>query len=98
MAVLDTYNAGPTSTASGAFLNLQPAGATECVIHNVMWGPGNIEFQYWDGSNLIVVYSDTIGAGGSLTTQQFHCTNAKYYRIKSTSATILLAADGIYTK
>ncbi len=85
----------PTSTASGAFLNLQPAGSTEIVVHTIEYA-GAVEIQRWDGTSLIALLADAIA--GYKDGLQFHCTNTNYIRVKSTAATILIAASGMYTK
>jgi hypothetical protein len=98
VAVLDVVWFGPTSVGNGNYLSLQPAGSTEVVIHNVHVPVDKaVQFVVWDGTNEIVIDDDATYAGRQGV--QWHCTNAKYYRVKNVSgAPIFLAADGVVTR
>ncbi len=96
MAAGDVANFGPTSTATGAYLDLQPSAGVEVVIHNIAY-ESSMELYYYDGTNQILV--DTDSTGGSRLGLFLHCTNAKRYRIKNTdAASKFLSADGMTTK
>jgi hypothetical protein len=98
VAVLDVVWFGPTSVGNGNYLDCQPAGSTEVVIHNVHVPTDKaVEFYVYDGTNEIKMDDDATYGGRQGV--QWHCTNAKRYRIKNVSgAPIFLAADGVVTK
>jgi hypothetical protein len=97
MAVGDVAQFGPTSTANGSFLDLQPSAGVEVVIHNLGYGNA-MELWLHSGSADVMVGSDA--TAGGLLNCQLHCTNTVYYRIKNVSggAASVLTADGITTK
>lgn len=96
MAAGDVAIFGPTSTATGAWLALQPSAGVEVVIHNIGYA-GAMELEFYDGTNLVKMDED--GTAGSRVGLFLHCTNSKYYRIKNVSgATGFLCADGMTTK
>jgi hypothetical protein len=96
MAAGDVANFGPTSTATGAYLDLQPSAGVEVVIHNIAYEAA-MELYYYDGTNQIKVDEDT--TGGSRLGLFLHCTNSKRYRIKNVdAASKYLSADGMTTK
>jgi len=96
MAAGDVADFGPTNTASGSYLDLQPNAGVEVVIHNIAYG-GAMELYRYDGTNQILVDADS--GGGSREGLFLHCTNTKRYRIKNTdAASQLLSADGMTTK
>lgn len=95
MAAGTVYQLGPTSTANGSYLDIQPASGDEVVIHNIYYA-GAVEFEYYDGTNTIKFDSDT--TSGARLVCAFHCTNSKRVRVKNVSGgSIYIAADGIYT-
>ena len=99
MAAGDAYAVAPTSTATGSFLDLQPGGSVEVVVHNVYVPTGTAYELYWyDGTNSILFLS--MPAGGAALNLQCHCVGTtKYVRIKNVSgATAYLGADGMTTK
>jgi len=99
MAAGDAYVVQSAAVANGSFLDLQPTAGLEVVVHNI-YVPIQASFElYWyDGTNTIKFDLDLGGVGGRFN-QQFHCTNAKYVRVKNTSGSAQnLGADGIYTK
>lgn len=98
MAAGDVFNAGPTSTANGATLAIQPGAGVEAVIHNVYSPTGSAFTLAWtDGSNPVTFLS--MPAGGGALNLQCHVTNAKYLLLTNTSgATAYFAADGMVTK
>jgi hypothetical protein len=96
MAAGDVANFGPTSTANGSFLDLQPSAGVEVVIHNIGYA-GAMELYYYDGANSVKMDEDA--TAGSRMAVFLHCTNSKYYRIKNVSGgTVYLSADGMQTK
>jgi hypothetical protein len=98
MAAGDAYIKTPTSTASGSFLDLQPSGSVEVVVHDIYVATGSAyEVYYSDGTNNILYLS--MPAGGGALNLQAHCTNSVYVRVKNTSgSTIFMAASGMTTK
>lgn len=98
MAAGDAYIKAPTSTATTAFLDLQPGASVEVVIHNIYVATGSAyEVYYSDGTNNILALS--MPAGGAALNLQMHCSNTYYVRVKNTSgSTIYLSADGMTTK
>lgn len=87
---------GPTSVSSGSYLDLQPSGAVEGVIHNITHD-GGIEIYGYDGTNNVGPL--TIPAAGIETNLQFHVANAKRYRVKNTETTSkYIFACGMTTK
>jgi hypothetical protein len=96
MAAGDIQFFGPTSTAAGSSLALQPGAAVEVIVHNFSYG-GAMELYFTDGVNSILVDADA--TGGSRMNVNLHCSNAKYYSIKNVaSGAQYLAADGYTTK
>ncbi len=98
MAAGDVFQEGPTSIADAAFLDIQPTASVEWVIHNAYVPEDkDVEFYYYDGTNLILF--DSAVVGGTRFNHNWHATNTKYVRIKNVSGgAIFLAADGIVTK
>ncbi len=97
MAAGDVFQEGPTSTNNDAFLDIQPAGTIEWVIHNVYVPLGvDVEFEYYDGSILIKFDEDAVD--GTRFMVNWHVTNGTRVRIKNVSGSAaILAADGIIT-
>lgn len=84
------------SVANNAYLDLQPAAGVEWCIHNISYA-GAVEIYFYDGSNLLKVDSDTTFGGRFC--MLYHCTNAKYYRVKNVSGSaMLISYDGVVTK
>lgn len=98
MAVLDTYLLH-SSVATTAYLDLQPAGSTEIVVHNLYIPSGaTVTIERYDGTNSLL-FTGTLTGPLTLTNLQWHCTNADRIRVRNTHAsTQRLAADGVYTK
>lgn len=96
MAAGDVKQVGPTSTASGARLTVQPGASEEWVIHNVYAPAGvSITVEMFDGTNVIAF--DTLT--GALYDVRLHLTNSKYLRVLNNDASSqLLMADGVQTK
>jgi len=83
------------SVANNSFLNVQPGAGVEWVIHNFHHA-GGAELQFFDGTNFILLDTDTEGGVWS---GAFHVTNLVYYRVKNTSGgTVNLGYDGVQTK
>jgi len=86
---------GMSSIAAGAYLDLQPAGTVEWVIHNI-YHASDAELHQYDGTNDILVESH-YGKGGWLG-YFFHCRNALRIRVKNTNtAAQYIGYDGIVT-
>ena len=99
MAVGDTYLLH-SSISAGAYLDLQPAGSTEIVIHNIyVPSAAPVTVERYDGTNSLI-WTGTLTGPFVLTNLQHHCTNSDRLRVKNThgSTAYRLAADGIYTK
>ena len=86
------------SVASGAYLDLNPAGTEHIVIHNVYVVTGNSwSLHYYDGTNRITM--DSNGPDGGLYNQFFHCKAGTRLQVRNDAGTSqLLAADGVYIK
>lgn len=99
MAVGDKYILH-SSVNAGAFLDAQPGGSTEIVIHNI-YVPDvcPITVERYDGTNSLV-FTGTLVGPLILTNLQHHCTNGDRIRVKNThgSNAYRLAVDGVYTK
>ncbi|MDI6872583.1 MAG: hypothetical protein QME79_14765 [Bacillota bacterium] len=95
MAVGDVKS-GLQSVNASAYLNIQPPGTEEWVVHNLYWG-GQVELYVSDGINDLKFDSDS-SAGGRLA-MVFHVRNGQYLRVKNMGASaILIGYDGIQTK
>lgn len=82
--------------ALGNFLDLKPSAGEEWVIHNIGHG-GSVELYFSDGTNNILV--DSSAGSGSWAAYYFHCTSARYYRVKNVDAgSIYISYDGVQTK
>jgi hypothetical protein len=96
MASGDVFNTAVTATAQNAYLSLQPGAGTEIVVHNITQST-DATLEYYDGSTAVTV--DTVIGAGAWIGMWFHCTNARFYRVKNTNAASNnLCADGMYTK
>ncbi len=86
-----------SSIAAGSYLDLQPSGTIEWVIHNI-YHENDITVEYYDGSNSLVFQTE-VGAG-VIGFCNFHCTNGHRIRVKNAhaSAAKLIGYDGIVTK
>jgi len=94
LAVGDVVNE-ITSIAAGAYLDLQPSGTIEWVIHNI-YHESDIQLEYYDGTNSLVF--DTDAGAGVYAKFAFHCTNAHRIRVKNAAGTAkLIGYDGIVT-
>jgi regulation of enolase protein 1 (concanavalin A-like superfamily) len=92
----DVYQAGVSSVAQNAYLNLQPAAGAEIVVHNISHST-DATLEFYDGSTAVSV--DVATGSGSWMGIFLHCTNTKYYRVKNTNAAANnICADGMYTK
>ena len=98
MAAGDAYIKAPASTASGSYLDLQPAGSVEVVVHNIYVATGSAyEVYYSDATNHILALS--MPSGGAAMNLQMHCSNSYFVKVKNTSgSTIYMSADGMTTK
>ena len=97
MAAGDVFWEGPTSIADQGFLDIQPTGAIEWVIHNIYVDEGvAVEIYVFDGTNSIGFDSDAVD--GTRLVHNFHATNSIRIRVKNVSGgAAFLAADGIET-
>jgi hypothetical protein len=94
MAVGDTFN-GLSSVSSGSYLDIQPSGTVEAVIHNI-YHSSDVQLEYFDGTNSVVF--DSASGMGVYAKYSFHVTNAKRIRVKNTSGSAqLIGYDGIVT-
>ncbi len=84
------------SVAAGAYLDIQPSGTVEWVIHNI-YHEYDVTIEVYDGSNSLIFDSDL--GSGVYAKYAFHCTNSQRIRVKNThvSAAKLIGFDGIVT-
>lgn len=96
MAAGDAYILAPATVTNGSYMDLQPSGSVEVVVHNIYVPEGTaIELYYYDGADTILHLSTNT----SLYNLQFHCTNGAYIRVKNVSgSSAIFAADGMTTK
>jgi hypothetical protein len=87
---------GLQSIGALSYLDIQPSGTAEWVIHNI-YHEYDIQIEYYDGSNSCVF--DTDSGAGVYGRWAFHCSNARRIRVKNTHASLskLIAYDGIIT-
>lgn len=94
MAILDVAS-GLSSVAASGYLDIQPSGTVEWVIHNI-YHESDIQLEYYDGS-LSCIF-DTDPGAGVYAKYAFHCTSARRIRVKNTAASAkLIGYDGIVT-
>lgn len=95
MAAGDAYVVVPTSTATTAFLALQPGSGVEVSVHNIFYSVA-VEVYWYDGTNSILLANDpTPGSMSGV----WECTNSVYLRVKNVAAgTGYLGASGRVTK
>jgi hypothetical protein len=95
MAVGDVYS-GLSSIAAGAYLDIQPTGTVEAVIHNI-YHEYDVQLELYDGTNSLVF--DTDAGSGIYAKYAFHVKNALRIRVKNTHATLakLIGYDGVVT-
>ena len=95
MAVGDVVSA-ISSVAAGEYLDLQPSGTVEWVIHNI-YHEYDVQIEFYDGSNSLIFDTDT--GAGAYARFAFHCTNSRRIRVKNTHGTAakLIGYDGIVT-
>ena len=95
MAIGDVFS-GISSIVAGAYLDIQPTGTVEAVIHNI-YHDGGIQLEFYDGTNSLVF--DTVVGDGVYTRYNFHVTNTRRIRVKNTASTTqLIGYDGIQTR
>lgn len=95
MAVGDVFS-GISSIAAGAYLDIQPTGTIEVVIHNI-YHESDVQLEFYDGTNSCVF--DTDPGSGVYAKYAFHVKNAIRIRVKNTAATAkLIGYDGVQTK
>ena len=95
MAIGDVFS-GISSIVAGAYLDIQPTGTVEAVIHNI-YHDGGIQLEFYDGTNSLVF--DTVVGDGVYTRYNFHVINTRRIRVKNTASTTqLIGYDGIQTK
>lgn len=96
MAAGDVYEGQTNTLSNGSSVSIQPSSGVEVVIHNIYYS-GKVEFYKTDGSTDILFDSDA--AAGARLAGMWHCTNAKYIKVKNVSGgNINVAFDGIQTK
>ena len=95
MAIGDVFS-GISSIVAGAYLDIQPTGTVEAVIHNI-YHDGGIQLEFYDGTNSLVF--DTVVGDGVYTRYNFHVINTRRIRVKNTASTTqLIGYDGIQTR
>lgn len=84
------------SIAAGAYLDIQPSGTVEWVIHNI-YHEYDITIERYDGVNALNFYSAT--GKGVLADFFFHVGNTERIRVKNdhASAAKLIGYDGVIT-
>jgi hypothetical protein len=84
------------SIAAGAYLDIQPSGTAEWVIHNI-YHEYDVTLEVYDGSNSLTF--DTDAGAGAYAKYAFHCTNTQRIRVRNThvSASKLIGYDGLVT-
>jgi hypothetical protein len=93
MAVLDAVAVLSAGVTNGSFVEVQPSGTVQWVIHNI-YGEGAFELYWYDGTNSIKI--DTEAAVPWLANLELHVTNSVWVRIKNTSgSTFDFGYDGI---
>jgi uncharacterized protein YuzB (UPF0349 family) len=81
------------SIAAGAYLDMQPAGTVEWIVHNVAH-ESDAALNRFDGTNSLD-FDTQYGVGGWLG-YFLHCGNVDRYRIKNgNTAAKLVAYDGV---
>jgi len=94
MAVGDVKS-GISSIAAAGYLDIQPTGTEEWVVHNI-FHESDVQLEFYDGINNLIF--DTDAGAGVYAKYAFHVTNAKRIRVKNTAATAkLIGYDGICT-
>jgi nicotinic acid phosphoribosyltransferase len=94
MAVGDVFS-GLSSVAAGDYLDIQPSGTVEAVIHNI-YHASDIQLEFYDGTNSLIFDTDT--GAGVYAKYAFHVTNGLRIRVKNISASSqLIGYDGIVT-
>lgn len=95
MAVGDVKS-GLQSVAAGSFLDIQPAGADEWVVHNI-YHESDVELYLCDGTNQLLF--DSASGNGVYAKTVFHVTGTIRLRAKNTAASAkLMGFDGVQTK
>lgn len=95
MAIGDIASA-LSSISAGAYLDIQPGGGVEWVIHNI-YHEDQAQLELYDGSNSLIFDSDA--GQGIWAWYEFHCTNSIRIRVKNTAASSkLIGYDGVVTK
>ncbi|MCW3994590.1 MAG: hypothetical protein NWE98_00365 [Candidatus Bathyarchaeota archaeon] len=84
------------SIAAGAYLDIQPSGTAEWVIHNI-YHEYDVQLEVYDGTNSLIFDIDS--GTGVYAKYAFHCTNAQRIRVKNTHTSVakLIGYDGIVT-
>ncbi len=97
MAVGDTFSQVPTAVANGGFMDIQPSGTVEAVIHNLYLPPDAVgyEIQWYDGTTIGVIET---GFATSWYGANFHCKNGARIRVKNTTGNSQnMGYDGVVT-
>lgn len=97
MAKGDAYVGGPTSVASGSFLDVQPSSGVEAVIRNLFLPKvtGGYELHWYDGTTSEPV--DVLD--GTMYNTEFHVNSTRRIRVKNISGSAKnLGYGGVQTK
>ena len=95
MAIGDVFS-GISSIEAGAYLDIQPTGTVEAVIHNI-YHDGGIQLEFYDGTNSLIFGTDL--EAGVYAKFAFHVTNSKRIRVKNTATVAkLIGYDGVVTR
>lgn len=96
MSAVGDVTSAISSISDTNYLDIQPTGTIEWVIHNI-YHADDIELYFYDGSNNLLIEAST--GPGVLTRYAFHCTNSIRIRVKNTSGgSQLIGYDGIITR
>jgi hypothetical protein len=95
VAVGDVVSAFSTAVGAGSFVDIQPSGTLEWVIHNI-YHENDAALQWYDGTNSIEF--DIVTGAHAWVKQNFHVTNSRRIRIRNAAGSSQdIGYDGIVT-
>lgn len=96
MAVGDAKVLLSSALSTGQYLDLQPSGTEEWVIHN-LYHDNTITLELFDGTNSAIVTTES--GAGLLSNLQLHAKNATRPRVRnqSSSTGAFIGYDGVIT-